>query len=138
VKHAHHAFQIDDDNTDSARHRRAGASQIAIVSARRYALVTELKSAPEPDFADVIAMLAPADLVIVEGYKSAPILKIEARRSAQLEKRPLQADDPLVIGLATDHPVAGAAVPVLDLDDVAGIAAFIADRVRLPPPGSAT
>ena len=71
VKHAHHDFQIDDAETDSARHRRAGASQVAVVSARRWALVTELYGAPEPDLAEVVAWLGPCDLVIVEGYKSA-------------------------------------------------------------------
>jgi len=69
VKHAHHDFQIDDADTDSARHRRAGATQVAIVSARRWALVSELKGAPEPPLDDVISRLEPCDLIIVEGYK---------------------------------------------------------------------
>jgi molybdopterin-guanine dinucleotide biosynthesis protein B len=77
VKHAHHEFQIDDGDTDSARHRRAGAAQVAVVSGRRWALMTELRGAPEPNFEEVIAALGPADLIIVEGYKSAPIPKIE-------------------------------------------------------------
>ena len=57
VKHAHHAFQIDDAETDSARHRRAGAQQVAVVSSERWAIVRELSGAPEPDFADVLAWL---------------------------------------------------------------------------------
>src|SRR5256885_16094410 len=80
VKHAHHDFQIDDAETDSARHRRAGASQVAVVSAKRWALIAELEGAPEPDLAQIVAWLGPCDLVIVEGYKSVPIPKIEARR----------------------------------------------------------
>ena len=72
VKHAHHNFQIDDAETDSARHRRAGAAQVAIVSPRRWALVRELGGAPEPSLEEVIGRLDPCDLVIVEGYKAAP------------------------------------------------------------------
>ena len=129
VKHAHHAFQIDDGDTDSAKHRKAGAGQVAIVSSKRWALVTELKQAPEPDFADVIARLAPCDLVIVEGYKSAAIPKIEARRRAAFEHTPLADGDPNVIAIAADHEVAGAKVPVFALDDVTAIADFIAVRI---------
>lgn len=125
VKHAHHAFQIDDADTDSARHRRAGARQVAIVSGTRWAIVTDLDGAPEPNFEEVVAALEPADLVIVEGYKSAPILKIEARRSVSTTKRSLAADDPLVIAIAADHGVEGEQVPVFSLDDIDGVAAFI-------------
>ena len=85
IKHAHHNFQIDDAETDSARHRRAGAAQVAVVSAKRWALINELGGAPEPGLADMIARLGPCDLVIVEGYKSAAIPKIEVRRSAACE-----------------------------------------------------
>lgn len=132
VKHAHHAFQIDDADTDSARHRRAGASQVAVISGKRWAVITELNGAPEPDFADVIAMLAPCDLIIVEGYKSAAIPKIETRRTAQLTRKALHVEDPLVFALAADHPVADAGrLPVLALDDIAGLADLIAARLQL-------
>lgn len=131
IKHAHHAFQIDDGETDSARHRRAGSGQVAIVSSERWALVTELRSAPEPDFADVVAKLAPCDLVIVEGYKSHAIPKIEARRTASREKRPLSKEDPNVIAVAADHRVADEAIPVFALDDIAAIADFIAAHLKL-------
>jgi len=73
VKHAHHRFQVDDAETDSARHRRAGAGQVAIVSRERWAMVRELQGQPEPDLAEVIAWLDPCDLVIVEGYKHSAI-----------------------------------------------------------------
>src|SRR5919106_1570939 len=69
VKHAHHAFQIDDNETDSARHRRAGARQVAVVSRRRWAMVSELTGAPEPNLTEVIGWLDPCHLIIVEGYK---------------------------------------------------------------------
>ena len=129
VKHAHHAFQIDDNETDSARHRRAGARQVAVVSNRRWAIVSELRGGPEPSFADVIGWLEPCDLIIVEGYKSAPIPKIEARRQASLGKRALADEDPLVLAIAADHAVDGKGLPVFSLDDVTGIADFISTAV---------
>lgn len=125
VKHAHHEFQVDDGQTDSARHRRAGAKETAVIGGKRWAIVHELKNEPEPDFEEVIAWLSPADLVIVEGYKTAPIPKIEARRSAQFDKRSLVDDDPMVIAIAADHVVEGASVPVFHLDDVEKLANMI-------------
>lgn len=131
VKHAHHDFQIDDAHTDSARHRRAGASQVAVVSAKRWALIAELEGAPEPDLAQVIAWLGFCDLVIVEGYKSAPIPKIEARRSAAFGNAPLADKDPNVIAIAADHAADGHGRPVFSLDDIVGLADFIAKAVGL-------
>jgi molybdopterin-guanine dinucleotide biosynthesis protein B len=132
VKHAHHNLQIDDAETDSARHRRAGAAQVAVVSAKRWALINELGGAPEPDFAEVIAWLGPCDLIIVEGYKSAAIPKIEARRSAAISREKLSDSDPNVIAIAADHAADGRALPVFRLDDIAGIADFIARSIGLP------
>ena len=129
VKHAHHAFTIDDGATDSARHRRAGAGQIAVVSSARVAVITELADRPEPSLADVIGRLAPCDLIIVEGYKLAPFAKIEARRTAQLDKQSLALSDPWVIAIAADHAVTAATLPVFGLDDVVGLANFIASTV---------
>ena len=131
IKHAHHAFQIDDGETDSARHRRAGSGQVAIVSSQRWAIVTELHKAPEPDFADVVASLAPCDLVVVEGYKSHPIPKIEARRTAARERRPLSREDRNVIAIAADHAVEGETIPVFALDDITAIADFVTKHLRL-------
>jgi molybdopterin-guanine dinucleotide biosynthesis adapter protein len=132
VKHAHHAFQIDDAQTDSARHRRAGAAQVAIVSSSRWAIVTELGEAAEPDLAQVIGRLDPCDLVIVEGYKRAPIPKIEVRRTASLSQERLSDNDPTVIAIAADHAVEGGALPVFSLDDIAGLADFITAAVGMP------
>jgi molybdopterin-guanine dinucleotide biosynthesis protein B len=135
VKHAHHAFQIDDAETDSARHRRAGATQVAIVSAQRWALVTELGTGQEPDFATVIAMLAPADLIVVEGYKSALMAKIEVRRKAAAQVTPLAPDDPHIIAIAADTPAAHSTqLPVLHLDDVAAIADFLSQSLGVTRP----
>ncbi len=131
LKHAHHNFQIDDAETDSARHRRAGAQQVAIVSEKRWAIVRELAGAPEPDFADVLAWLDPCDLIIVEGYKSQPIKKIEARRSASATRSALADTDPNVIAIAADHAVTDTRLPVFALDDIGTIADFIARSVQM-------
>jgi molybdopterin-guanine dinucleotide biosynthesis adapter protein len=132
IKHAHHDFQIDDAATDSARHRRAGASQVAIVSGGRWAVVTELRDAPEPALSEIVARLGPCDLIIVEGYKSAPIPKIEVRRTAALGHHPLANDDPTVIAIAADRPAEGSGRPVFALDDVVAIADFVAVSIALP------
>ena len=137
AKHAHHAFQIDEAETDSARHRRAGARRVAVVSEKRWALISELAGEPEPELADVAAWLAPADLIVVEGYKSAAIPKIEARRTAAMHKVPLAGKDAHVIAIAADHAIDGAAVPVFALDDVTAIADFIARALGLRAPNLA-
>lgn len=137
VKHAHHDFAIDDAETDSARHRRAGASQVAIVSAKRWAVVNELRGVPEPALDDVISRLAPCDLIIVEGYKSAPIPKIETRRRAAVRQAVLADTDPHFIAIAADHAVDGHAVPVFSLDDIAGLADFIIEAVGVNASGHA-
>jgi molybdopterin-guanine dinucleotide biosynthesis protein B len=134
MKHAHHAFQIDDAETDSARHRRAGAQQVAIVASARWALITELGGAAEPDFAEMLGRLAPCDLVIVEGYKAAPIPKIETRRRAARNQEPLFEKDPRIIAVAADFAPAGGALPVFRLDDIAAIADFILTSLQ-PAPG---
>ena len=129
VKHAHHSAEVDRDGTDSFAHRAAGAAQVALVSPVRWAVMTELRGAPEPSLAEVLAGLAPVDLVLIEGYKRAEHRKIEAYRS--ISRRGLIAlDNPTIRAVAADTPVT-APVPVLDLDDTAAIADFIAREVGL-------
>jgi molybdopterin-guanine dinucleotide biosynthesis protein B len=133
VKHAHHEFQIDDAATDSARHRRAGARDVAIVSSTRWAIVHELRDEDEPTLDEVLAHLSPVDIVIVEGYKQAPIPKIEVRRREQSSKEPLAARDPQVLAIAADHAIADETLPVFALDDIAAIADFIVAGVASSP-----
>ena len=132
VKHAHHAFQIDEAETDSARHRRAGAAQVAVVSRERWAMITELEGAPEPELAEVLSWLDPCDLVIVEGYKGAAIPKIEVRRTEAHGKEPLAQRDGMVLAIAADHAVEAHGLPVFSIDDVTGIADFILARKAAP------
>lgn len=132
VKHAHHTFQIDTLDTDSARHRRAGAAQVAIVSSRRWALMTETAPADEPPLAEILAKLAPADLIVVEGYKRAVMPKIEVRRKGASQTEPLAPHDPNIVAIAADTPDAHAGMlPVFHLDDVSGLADFLTRTLRL-------
>jgi molybdopterin-guanine dinucleotide biosynthesis protein B len=125
VKHAHHAFDIDKEGTDSFRHRAAGASEVAIVSGRRWALMHELHGNQEPSLSEILARLEPCDLVIVEGYKRESHQKIEARRTTAKDTRPLAPGDPHIVAIAADHEIADAALPVFALDDVPAIADFV-------------
>lgn len=129
LKHAHHDFDIDREGTDSFRHRAAGAREVAIVSARRWALIHESGPEPEPPLEAMLARLAPVDIVIVEGFKSAPHPKIETRRIAAADTRPLAVDN--VIAIAADHAVPDAPVPVLPLAEAGAIADFIEARFGL-------
>jgi molybdopterin-guanine dinucleotide biosynthesis protein B len=125
VKHAHHDFDIDKEGTDSFRHRKAGASEVAVISARRWALMHELGGENEPTLEEVLSRLSPCDLVLVEGYKRGSHRKIEARRLEAKDRSPLTATDPYIAAIAADHPVAGETVPVFALGDISGIADFI-------------
>src|SRR6202161_2322589 len=77
LKHAHHEFDLDRPGKDSWLHREAGASEVAVISSRRWALVHELRGEPEPPLAEILAKLSPADLVIVEGFKRHAHPKLE-------------------------------------------------------------
>jgi molybdopterin-guanine dinucleotide biosynthesis protein B len=125
VKHAHHDFDIDKDGTDSFRHRKAGAKEVAIVSGRRWALMHELREEEEPTLEDVLSRLSPSDLVLVEGYKRETHRKIETRRLEAKDRSPLTATDVNIAAVAADHSVTGETVPVFGLDDIPGIADFI-------------
>ena len=111
VKHAHHGFDIDQPGKDSWLHRQAGASEVAIVSSRRWALVHELRGEDEPALAEVLAKLSPADLVIVEGFKRYTLPKLEIYRAA-LGKPPIYPEDECVVAIASDAPVPQAQLPV--------------------------
>ncbi len=130
VKHAHHAFDIDHPGKDSFRHRTAGARQVLVASAARWALMSELRAAPEPTLDALLAQLAPVDLVLVEGYKRDRHPKLEVRRTATAQDL-IAAGDATIEAVASDAPLPGLKVPVLDLDDVPAIADFILIRTGL-------
>ncbi|WP_424927944.1 molybdopterin-guanine dinucleotide biosynthesis protein B [Amaricoccus tamworthensis] len=130
VKHAHHGFDVDQPGRDSYRHREAGARQVLVASSNRWALMTELRDAAEPGLDDLLAQLQPVDIVIVEGYKTWPHDKIEARR-AETAQAPIAPSDPAIRAIASDGPLPDPGVPVLDLNDVSGITDFILAHVGL-------
>lgn len=125
VKHAHHAFDVDTPGTDSYRHREAGATEVALVSGRRWALMHELREEEEPPLADILSRLSPCDLVLIEGYKREDHPKIEARRKDASKTEPLSPDDPAILAIAADHPVIDTDLPVFDLNDISAMADFI-------------
>lgn len=125
IKHAHHSFDVDHEGTDSARHRAAGAREVAIISNVRIAHIRELKGEAEPALDDMLGYFAPCDLVLVEGYKRVAIEKIEVRRLASRSQEPLADTDAGVIAIAADHPVDSSRLPIFALDDVAAIAGFV-------------
>ena len=131
VKHAHHAFDIDHEGTDSHRHRTAGATEVAIVSGKRWALMHELRDEDEPDLATVLKRLTPCDLVLIEGYKTQKHPKLETRRRAAKSHDALSERDSTIVAIASDYPVEDAALPVFDLDDTVAIADFIECQVGL-------
>lgn len=134
IKHAHHDFDIDKVGADSWRHRQAGAHEVTIVSGTRFAIMHELRGAAEPSFDEILARIAPCDLVLIEGYKYEPVPKIEARRKDAAKTDPLAPSDPHIIAIAADHSIPESTLPVFDLDDTGGIADFIEATVGLERP----
>ena len=131
VKHAHHGFDVDQPGKDSYEHRRAGASEVMVASANRWALMHEHRGAGEPPLEALLARMTPGDLVIVEGFKAMAHPKLEVHRAA-IGKTLLCADDPHIVAVASDAPLPGVRLPVLDLDDVPAIADFIVEQCGLP------
>jgi molybdopterin-guanine dinucleotide biosynthesis protein B len=121
VKHAHHAFDLDQPGKDSHTHRMAGATEVLIGSANRFALMHELRGAPEPPLGELLARLTPVDLVIVEGYKAHPHPKLEVYRAA-IGKPLIHPNDSWIVAVASDAPLAGVELPVIPLDDIETIA----------------
>ncbi len=134
VKHAHHGFDVDQPGKDSYRHREAGCGEVLVTSSRRWALMHELRGAPEPSLEGLMAKLSPCDLLLVEGFKHEPIPKIEVHRGANAAGGFLFPHDPQVVAVAADVEVS-TSLPVFRLEDVEGIARFVLARARsLPAP----
>jgi molybdopterin-guanine dinucleotide biosynthesis adapter protein len=130
VKHAHHSFDIDHEGRDSFRHRKAGASEVAVVSRHRWAIIHESREDAEPSLQDILSKLEPCDLVIVEGYKRDTHDKIEVRNLA-LQNPELAGDDPTIVAIAANGAVDNAPVPLFDRDDVSALASFIEKHTGL-------
>jgi molybdopterin-guanine dinucleotide biosynthesis protein B len=121
LKHAHHGFELDQPGKDSFMHRAAGATEVIVSSAKRFAILHELRSEPEWDLADLVGKMSPVDLVLVEGYKRDAFPKIEIHRAAN-GKPLIHPEDPRIVAIASDVALPAAKVPVVDLNDVEAIA----------------
>lgn len=132
MKHGHHDFDVDKPGKDSYRHRQAGATEVLVSSARRWALMHELRGTPEERMEDLLTHMSPVDLVLTEGFKSHPHDKLEVHRPG-LGQPLICLDDPTVVAVASDEALANVALPVLDVNDVVAIADFISRHCGLGP-----
>jgi molybdopterin-guanine dinucleotide biosynthesis protein B len=123
IKHAHHEFDIDQPGKDSWVHRQAGATEVMVASSRRFALMHELRDAPEPSLDELVTRMVPVDLLLVEGFKRDSHPKLEVHRPS-VGKPFLYPDDPHIVAIASDE-VLTVPLPLLSLSDVAAIADFI-------------
>ena len=120
IKHAHHSFDVDRPGKDSHAHRMAGATEVLVGSAHRWAVIHELRGEAEPTLAALLDKASPVDLVLVEGFKRESHPKLEVYRAA-LGKPLLHPGDPAIVAIATDAPLPGVHVPVVDLDNIDAI-----------------
>ena len=130
IKHAHHGFNIDRPGKDSYRHREAGAREVLLACGERWALMHERRAEAEPTLTELLARLAPCDLVLIEGFKQEPVPKLEVWRAAN-GKPPLFAERSDIVAVATDAAELDTALPRLPLDDAAAIADFVIDHLQL-------
>ena len=124
LKHAHHAFDVDQPGKDSWRHRQAGAQEVMVCSQNRWALMRELRGAPEPSFDELVRRMSPVDILLVEGFKRHSHPKIEVYRPS-LGKPRLHPEDPLVVAIASDEVLPELGLPWLSLSDAGAVATFI-------------
>jgi molybdopterin-guanine dinucleotide biosynthesis protein B len=129
IKHAHHAFDVDQPGKDSYEHRKAGASEVIVSSERRWVVMHELGDAAEASLADLLRKVSPCDLVLVEGFKREPLPKIEVFRRV-VGKPALHGEDPRIVAIASDEALPEASVPVVDIDDAAAVADLVCERAE--------
>lgn len=124
LKHAHHGFDLDQPGKDSFMHRVAGATEVIVSSARRFAILHELREEPEWNLGALVAKMSAVDLVMVEGFKRDAFPKIEIHR-AENGKPLIHPDDPHIVAIASDTPLPHVTVPVVDLDDIDAISDLV-------------
>ena len=127
LKHAHHGFDLDQPGKDSFMHRTAGATEVIVSSARRFAVLHELRDEPEWNLPALVGKMSPVDLILVEGFKRDAFPKIEIHRVAN-GKPLIHPDDPHIVVIAADTALPQATVPVIDLDDIDAIADLVLAR----------
>lgn len=129
LKHAHHAFDVDQPGKDSYEHRKAGASEVIVSSARRWVQMHEVGAGAEATLAEHLRRLSPCDLALIEGYKSEPHPKLEVYR-ASVGKPALYPTDARIVAVATDQRLPALTIPQVDLDDIAAVADLVLARAE--------
>jgi molybdopterin-guanine dinucleotide biosynthesis protein B len=129
LKHAHHKFDVDQPGKDSYEHRKAGASEVIVSSARRWVQLHEIGDGAEATLAELLEHLSPCELVLIEGFKTERHPKLEVYRHAN-GKAPLHPTDDRIVAIATDHHFSDARVPLVDLEDVNAIADLVCARAE--------
>jgi molybdopterin-guanine dinucleotide biosynthesis adapter protein len=129
LKHAHHSFDLDEPGKDSHTHRASGATEVLIASANRYAVMHELRGAPEPSLHDLLGKLSPVDLVVVEGFKAAQYRKLEVFRVA-VGKPALHMNDPFIVGIISDMPFPASGRPVVSINDIEAVVDLMLDHAE--------
>jgi molybdopterin-guanine dinucleotide biosynthesis adapter protein len=129
LKHAHHAFDVDQPGKDSYEHRKAGAVEVIVSSARRWVHMHEVGGGNEATLPELLRRLSPCDLVLVEGFKAERHPKMEVFR-AEVGKSPLHPADPRIVAIASDQDFPGAGIPVVDINDIGAIADAVLARAE--------
>lgn len=129
LKHAHHAFDVDQPGKDSYEHRKAGAVEVIVSSARRWVQMHEVGTGTEATLPELLRRLSPCDVVLVEGFKSAPHPKLEVFR-AEVGKSPLHPEDKRIVAIASDQAFPNAGIPVVDINDIDAVADMLLARAE--------
>jgi molybdopterin-guanine dinucleotide biosynthesis protein B len=124
LKHAHHAFDVDQPGKDSYEHRKAGASEVIVSSARRWVQMHEIGAGAEATLPELLAKVSPCDLVLVEGFKAERHPKLEVYR-ATVGQPPLHPQDERIVAVASDQPISGLQIPWVDLNDIPAVADLV-------------
>ncbi|MGH8218012.1 MAG: molybdopterin-guanine dinucleotide biosynthesis protein B [Steroidobacteraceae bacterium] len=129
LKHAHHAFDVDQPGKDSYEHRKSGATEVIVSSARRWVQMHEIGAGAEATLAELLARVSPCDIVLVEGFKSTRQPKIEVFR-ASVGKTPLYPSDKSIVGVASDQRLCGIGIPCVQLDDISAAAELVLSKAQ--------
>lgn len=120
IKHGHHPADVDRPGSDSYRHFHEGRAERVLIAAPELRVLFERT----PDEYDPVALarryLAEADIVLAEGYKRAPIPKIEVFRRSVAETPiydPASAEADRWAAIVTDDPDFEAPCRVLRFQD---------------------
>jgi molybdopterin-guanine dinucleotide biosynthesis protein B len=129
LKHAHHAFDVDQPGKDSYEHRKAGASEVIVSSSRRWAQMHEVGDGAEATLAELLRRLSPCDIILIEGFKTQAHPKMEVYRRAS-NQSPLHPTDSRIVAIASDAAVPNARVPVVDLNNTEAVADLVCERAE--------